>query len=389
MRKIFPELIQPRASSDEWLWKRKVGRNPQSDQKQLIWRPTMNTCSWGRCTWREQGPVWHGSCAGTALSEFPQEREEAPPQSAGDPHTGHNPAPISRLRSANHRMTRWICDIIGSKWGSTAKLDFQSLDMWSRLLVLDFIEMSRVGGNHRLLWHGEQQRDLEEWTKNNEDENDHDPPPPLSDRDDILSVGDQNPTGRRLQRHCCQDRRLCQPRLLQPVHQAPHSKFLLPHLPFSISFAFSHQSVSLSFFLPLHSLTQTPFLHLFFSCLTWIYLWMFKGKVQTVFPWKHAWLVKNVFDQKPSLYRCVPRGLKCETSILSPPSYLDHIASLDTDHHHQTLSGTLDGPFYPQRDQINFCLGRILSSEEFYPFSIPIPSSRSKKAQLSTEKTVR
>ena len=80
---------------------------------------------------------------------------------------------------------------------------------------------------------------------------------------------------------------------------------------------------------------------------------------------------------------------KCETSILSPPSYLDHIASLDTGHHHQTLSGTLDGPFYPQRDQINFCLGRILSSEEFYPFSIPIPSSRSKKAQLSTEKTVR
>ena len=93
--------------------------------------------------------------------------------------------------------------------------------------------------------------------------------------------------------------------------------------------------------------------------------------MQKVFQWKHAWLVKNVFDQKPSLYRCVPRGLKCETSILSPPSYLDHIASLDTDHHHQTLSGTLDGPFYPQRDQINFCLGRILSKEEkFYPFSI-------------------
>ena len=129
MRKIFPELIQPRASSDEWLWKRKVGRNPQSDQKQLFWRPTLTTCStWGRCTWREQGPVWHGSCAGTALSEFPQEREEAPPQSAGDPHTGHNPAPISRLRSANHRMIRWTCDII---WSSEVRQQNWISNRWT------------------------------------------------------------------------------------------------------------------------------------------------------------------------------------------------------------------------------------------------------------------
>ena len=161
-------------------------------------------------------------------------RLNVPPQSAGARHTVHTCPLLENICSEDFSIFAFFNGALSLVIILTSqvrlnprlsKLDSKMLDVWRLRLFVDIDEMSREGGNHRLLWHhgGDQQQ--REWEQDGDELLDHDLA--LLDGDDLLAVWHPDPARRRLQRHRREDCGLCQPRLLQPVHQAPHGKSTL------------------------------------------------------------------------------------------------------------------------------------------------------------------
>ena len=298
MRKIFPELIQPRASSDEWLWKRKVGRNPQSDQKQLnqLWTHALEAGV------HDESRDRYGTAAVPAprcqSSRRRERRLHLSPPVILTPATTPLPSlglgrliiewlvelvilsEASEVRQQNWISSLWTCDrgslfLISLRWAeSEAIIDCSDMvsnkGIWRSeqrttkmktsttiLLLLCLIGMTSSQSGIRIL-------------------------PDGGYSDIVVRIADSVN-----QDYCSQYIKhltvsFSSPTCLSPSHlRSP-----------------TNPSLSVSSSPSIHSHKPLFFISFFPVWPGFIYVWMFKGKVQTVFPWKHAWLVKNVFWAK-------------------------------------------------------------------------------------------